>query len=186
MATELLLRIQGINYYIVSADRLHPDQVGNIINAPSSVLNPCAFDTTCMSRLKQFLSQSTSAFDARTMSNSDIIERAKQQIYQSRGRYYLVLTRKQLRLDFFDDNLSAAERYMEGQEANYNEHHIAASGALKSLRDINVGGLKPFEIVFGRNGSQAIEFVTRWGMLGVFDLNNKITLKQRIQRGGES
>jgi hypothetical protein len=75
---------------------------------------------------------------------------------------------------------------MEGQEANYNEHYIAASGALKSLRDINVGGLKPFEIVFGRNGSQAIEFVTRWGMLGVFDLNNKITLKQRIQKGGES
>jgi hypothetical protein len=63
---------------------------------------------------------------------------------------------------------------------------VSNSKLILELESINVGGLKPFEIVFGRNGSQAIEFVTRWGMLGVFDLNNKITLKQRIQRGGES
>jgi hypothetical protein len=219
MATELLLRIQGVKYYLVSADRLHPEQAGNIVNAPSSVLNSCASDTTCMSRLKEFLSQSTSAFDARTMSNSDIVERAKQQIYQSHGRYYLATreklsralsnkaviewlkkaeaspigpysylnnARKELRLDFFDDNLPAAERYMEGQEANYNQDFIAVFGVIKSLREIKVGQYKPVESIFGRNGSQSIEFVTRWGMLGVFDLNNKISLKQRIQRGSES
>ncbi len=219
MDKELLLRIQGINYYVVSADRLHPEQAGNIVNAPSSVLNGCASDSTCMSRLKEFLSLSTSAFDTRTMSESDIIQRAKQQIYQSHGRYYFatreklstVLSHKAVlewlkkadasvmgpysylndarntkRLDFFDDNLSAAERYMEGQEGNYDQDYIAGIGVLKSMREIKVGGIKPFEIIFGRNGSQSIEFVTRWGMLGAFDLQNKITLKQRIQRGSES
>jgi hypothetical protein len=207
MATELLLRIEGVKYYIVSADRLHPDQAGNIVNAPSSVLNPCASDTTCMSRLKEFLSQSTSAFDTRTMSNSDIIERAKQQIYQSHGRYYLATreklsrplankaviewlskaeasllgpysylnnARNKLRLDFFDDNLSAAERYMEGQENNFNQDFIAGMGVLKSLREIKVGRYKPIESIFGKNGSQSIEFVTRWGMLGVFDLKEAL------------
>lgn len=95
---------------------------------------------------------------------------------------YLSSARNHHQLDTFDDNLPAAERYFEGYDGNYGKLEIAGSAVLKGLREVRVGDFKPFEEIFGRNGSKSIEFVTRWGMLGVFDREHGITAAQRVER----
>lgn len=96
---------------------------------------------------------------------------------------YLSLLRNRDGADKLDDNLAAAERYFEGYNQHYSEHLIAGSFVLKKAREVSVGGFKPFEALLGRNGSQSPEFVTRWGMLGVFDRENGIEPAERVRRG---
>jgi len=96
---------------------------------------------------------------------------------------YLSVARNRDHLDRYDDNLAAAERYFEGYDDNFNESLIVGSFLVKEMREVHVGDFKPFEKVFGRNGSQSPEFVTRWGMLGIFDRENGITPAQRVARG---
>jgi hypothetical protein len=95
---------------------------------------------------------------------------------------YLSQARNHYQLDTFDDNLPAAERYFEGYDGNYNKFEITGSAIIKGLREVRIGDFKPFEEIFGRNGSKSIEFVTRWGMLGAFDRENGITAAQRVER----
>lgn len=96
---------------------------------------------------------------------------------------FLSRARNQKGADKLDDNLAAAERYFEGYDGNYSAPLIAGSFLLKSAREVSVGGLRPFEAILGRNGSQSPEFVTRWGMLGVFDRENGISAAERVRRG---
>jgi hypothetical protein len=98
---------------------------------------------------------------------------------------YLSNARNHDGLDKLDDNLAAAERYFDGYDGNYSETLIVGMTLLKELREVHVGDKKPFEKIFGRNGSQSPEFVTRWGMMGIFDRNNGITPAQRVLRGAE-
>jgi hypothetical protein len=99
------------------------------------------------------------------------------------GTYaYLSVARNKDQLDLFDENLVAAERYMEGYDGNYSDTLIAASALLKFTREVEIMGSKPFEKLFGANGSKSIEFITRWGMLGAFDRNENISLPERIKR----
>ena len=95
---------------------------------------------------------------------------------------FLSLARNRDSLDLHDENLVAAERYMEGQDGNYNQTTIATSAILKSIREIEIFQSKPFSEILGRNGAISIEFVTRWGMLGAFDRQNNISLDQRVDR----
>jgi hypothetical protein len=46
---------------------------------------------------------------------------------------------------------------------------IALSGVGKEARKIGVGNFKPVESVFGKNGSKAAGFVTKWGLIGSMD-----------------
>jgi hypothetical protein len=93
---------------------------------------------------------------------------------------YPVRARRDYHLDQFDDNLAAAERYFDGLQGNYSSHEIVASVLLKGAREIKVGDVKPFEYALGKNGSKAIEFVTRWGMLGADDRANGRTHLDRL------
>ncbi len=116
--------------------------------------------------------------------NQRVLDWINRAIHSGSDPYsYLSKARNVDHLDEFDDNLSAAERYFEGYDGNYNQHLIAGSAALKGLREVEIFWQKPFETLLGRNGSSAIEFVTRWGMLGAFDRENGITASQRVQRG---
>ena len=116
-------------------------------------------------------------------SNERVIDWINKAIHSGSDPYSYLRSARKAGLDKFDDNLPAAERYFEGYDANYNKHFIAGSAALKGLREVNILGHKPFEQLLGRNGSSSIEFVTRWGMLGVFDRENGITAAQRVQSG---
>jgi hypothetical protein len=98
---------------------------------------------------------------------------------------FLSQARNEYKLDQYDDNLAAAERYFDGLQGNYNSHLMAGQGVLKSLREISIGGYKPMEKIGGRNGSKNAEFVTRWGMLGVFDRENGRTHFDRIRAYGK-
>jgi hypothetical protein len=181
MNKELSLRIEGVDYYIAPANLLHYEHRSNIVNAPSTVLNQCSPDNNCMSKLKQFLTQTAPAFEGakkqiynngakfylakrtqlmRPLSAKAVIEWLEKAEASANGAYvYLSYARNKLRQDFFDDNLPAAERYMEGYDGNYSQNLIAASSILKTLREIEVAGGRPFESIFGKNGSKSIEFV---------------------------
>jgi hypothetical protein len=97
--------------------------------------------------------------------------------------YSFLSYQRTLGSDTFDDNLSAAERYFEGYNGNYGKFLIAAQTILKMVREIKFGKYKPAEAIFGRNGAQSPEFVTRWGMLGVFDREQGIKPEERVRRG---
>jgi len=97
---------------------------------------------------------------------------------------YLSLARNKYHLDQYDDNLAAAERYFDSLQGNFSRHQLVLDAALKGTREMNIAGVKPFEMMTGRNGSKEIEFVTRWGMLGVEDRENGRTHLDRIRAYG--
>ena len=77
-------------------------------------------------------------------------------------------------LDKYDNNLVAAERYMEGYEGFYNKIELFGQNVLKHIRftipkvEIYSSSIGPFHI-FGKNGSsvESSSFVTKWGYKGV-------------------
>ena len=95
---------------------------------------------------------------------------------------YLNNARKQ-KLDEFDDNLPAAERYFEGLQGNYGAAQIAGLGVVKALREIQIGEFKPMESVLGRNGSKASGLAIRRGLAGVADRNEKRSAQDRVRIG---
>jgi uncharacterized protein RhaS with RHS repeats len=83
---------------------------------------------------------------------------------------YLFNARNIYRLDGYDDNLAAAERYTGAYSGDplYNDIFLVGDLFLKLARNVCVGSLCGSDI-FGKNGSKDGEFVNRWGSLGNFD-----------------
>lgn len=94
---------------------------------------------------------------------------------------YLNLARNKFHLDRHDDNLAAAERYFDALQGNISSGFLVGDAALKGAREIGVGGFKPVEMIFGKNGSKETEFVTRWGMLGAGDRASGRTHLDRLK-----
>jgi hypothetical protein len=86
---------------------------------------------------------------------------------------YLSQARNTYGIDKYDSNLTAAERYMEGYNNNYNDTLMLGQHILKQARTLPYA-----EKILGKNGSPAVDsaFITKWGMIGNLHREQKMLL----------
>jgi hypothetical protein len=98
------------------------------------------------------------------LSNSAVLGWLQRAVDSGEDVYgYLSQARNTYRIDKYDSNLTAAERYMEGYNGNYNDTMMLGQHILKQVRTVPYA-----EKILGKNGSPAADsaFVTKWGMIG--------------------